>query len=138
MDRSAAGAALSEQTISRIVAVLRAHGERYALVFGSGARGALGFDSDLDVAVSADRTLSSAQRYDLIGALALATGRPIDLVDLRAARGAVFAKALQGRELFCDSVRAKADALYRRVTLIEEDLEVSRRTFATAHARMFR
>jgi len=122
---------------ARIVSALRAHGVRYALVFGSAARDALSADSDLDLAVSADRPLSSAQRHALIGALAAACGRPIDLVDLRSARGTVFAKALQGRELYCDSTAAKGDALYRRASLIEEDLAAARAAFATARTRMF-
>jgi len=130
--------ALSSQELARITEVLRANGIRYALIFGSAAEDALGFDSDLDLAVSADQVLSSEQRFRLIEALASACGRPIDLVDLRSARGGIFAKALRGRELFCDSLRAKAAALYRRASLIEEDLDVSRRSFAAAQARMFR
>ncbi|MGH8672767.1 MAG: nucleotidyltransferase domain-containing protein, partial [Burkholderiales bacterium] len=93
--------------------------------------------SDLDVAVSADRPLSVTQRFGLIEALAAACGRPIDLVDLRSARGTVFAQALQGRELFCDSIRTKGEALYRRASLIEEDLNVARASFALARPRMF-
>lgn len=129
--------ALSPKESAQIIETLRANGVRYALIFGSAARGALGFDSDLDIAVSGDQVLSSEERYRLIGVLAAACGRPIDLVDLRSARGAVFAKALEGRELFCDSIRAKGDALYRRASVIEEDLEVSRKTFALARGRMF-
>lgn len=129
--------ALTPMETKRIVDALRAHGVRYALIFGSAARDALAADSDLDIAVSADRVLSSAQRHGLMEAVAAACGRPIDLVDLRSARGTVFAKALQGRELFCDSIGAKGDALYRRASLIEEDLAAARTTFAAARTRMF-
>ncbi|MDA8109639.1 MAG: nucleotidyltransferase domain-containing protein [Betaproteobacteria bacterium] len=132
------GKSLSTAERARVIEALRAHGVVYALLFGSAARAELAYDSDIDVAVSAPGPLSGAQRYRLIGALAAATGRPIDLLDLRTARGAVFARALRGTELFCDSVRAKGDALYRRLTLIEEDLNDSRRSFAMARAEMFR
>jgi predicted nucleotidyltransferase len=129
--------ALTPAETTRVVETLRAHGVRYALVFGSASRDAMGPDSDLDIALSADQPLSSAQRFGLIEALAAACGRPIDLVDLRAARGTVFAKALQGRELFCDSIRAKGEAMYRRASLVEEDLNVARASFALARPRMF-
>lgn len=129
---------LTREETERIVNALRAHGVRYALVFGSAARDALTADSDLDVAVSMDEPMSSAQRIQLIGALATACGRPIDLVDLRSARGTVFARALQGRELFCDSIRAKGEAFYRRVSLIDEDIVAARESFALARPRMFR
>ena len=135
---AAARRALTPMETTRIVQALRANGVRYALIFGSAARDALAADSDLDIAVSAERALSSAQRHALIEAVAAACGRPIDLVDLRSARSTVFAKALQGRELFCDSVRAKGDAFYRRASLIEEDLAAARTSFATARTRMFR
>lgn len=129
--------ALTPMETTRIVEALRAHGVRYALIFGSAARDALAADSDLDIAVSADRVLSSAQRHGLMEAVVAACGRPIDLVDLRSARGTVFAKALQGRELFCDSIGAKGDALYRRASLIEEDLAAARTSFEAARTRMF-
>ena len=129
--------ALTPRETARIVEALRANGVGYALIFGSAARDALGADSDLDIAVSAERALSSAQRRSLMEALAVACGRPIDLVDLRSARGTVFAKALQGRELFCDSIRVKGEALYRRASLIEEDLAAARAAFSAARTRMF-
>lgn len=129
--------ALSRADIERVIRVLRGHGIAYALLFGSSARDALAFDSDIDVAVSAAGRLTGEQRYRLIGELASVTGRPIDLIDLKTARGALFAHALRGRELFCDSVRVKGETLYRRVSLVEEDLEYSRRTFAMAQPRMF-
>lgn len=54
-----------------------------ALVFGSVARGAARHDSDLDIAVAAPgRALTAEERMALIGALALRTGRPVDLIDL--------------------------------------------------------
>ena len=54
-------------------------------LFGSLARQQAGFDSDVDVGVEAARSLSVEQRMAMIEALALALGRPVDLVDLREA-----------------------------------------------------
>lgn len=131
-------APLSDPDLAQIARVLRGAGISYALLFGSAGSGALGGQSDLDIAVAGDAPLSSAQREALIGSLALVARRPIDLVDLKAARGVVFARALQGREIFCDSLKAKAEALLRRVGIVQEDLELARRSFATARRAMFR
>lgn len=73
----------TEAEIARIRSVLRPHTElELAMLFGSLARGTPRRDSDLDLAVSAGRPLSAETRVHLIEALASATGRPVDLVDL--------------------------------------------------------
>lgn len=53
-----------------------------ALLFGSVASGTQSAESDLDVAVAADRPLTVAERISIIKALAELTGRPVDLIDL--------------------------------------------------------
>ena len=54
-----------------------------ALLFGSVAAGRQRPDSDLDIAVAANHRLTADEKMDIIASLAEATGRPIDLVDLR-------------------------------------------------------
>lgn len=67
----------------RIRRVLRQHPQIVlAVLFGSLARNTAGFDSDLDLAVSADRTLNADEKMQLIMDLAESIGRPVDLVDL--------------------------------------------------------
>ena len=56
-----------------------------ALLFGSVATGRQRPDSDLDIAIAAKHRLTSDEKMDIIASLAEATGRPIDLVDLRQA-----------------------------------------------------
>jgi predicted nucleotidyltransferase len=56
-----------------------------AVLFGSMARGTAKADSDIDVAVQANRELSADERIALVEALALAFNRPVDLIDLRTA-----------------------------------------------------
>ena len=56
-----------------------------ALVFGSVATGRQRPDSDLDIAIAAKHRLTVDEKMDIIACLAEATGRPIDLVDLRQA-----------------------------------------------------
>ena len=64
--------------------VLSSQGQiRQAIIFGSTAFGTQHRDSDLDLAVSAERPLTAAEKTTLIAALAVATGRPVDLVDLQ-------------------------------------------------------
>lgn len=56
---------------------------RLAYVFGSVAQERARPDSDVDIAVQMPKPLDSALRMQLIEELALATGRPVDLVDLQ-------------------------------------------------------
>ncbi|TAK26109.1 MAG: nucleotidyltransferase domain-containing protein [Chloroflexota bacterium] len=58
-------------------------GARLALVFGSLARGSLRRESDVDVAVDLGHPLTVDETLEVTAALALATGRAVDLVDLR-------------------------------------------------------
>lgn len=128
---------LSDDQIDEIRRVLRANGILYARLFGSAARGTMSFDSDVDLAVSAAAPLTGTQTLSLIEEVSAVALRPVDVVDFRTAHGAVFDEALDGIELFCDSDEAKADAQYRRVTVIQEDLEFARAAFDAAKHRMF-
>ena len=75
---------MKDTDIARIQSTLQRHsGLELALVFGSVARGMARDDSDLDIGVQAARLLSARQKMDLIGDLAEALGRPVDLIDLR-------------------------------------------------------
>ena len=65
-----------------------------AFVFGSLARGEENPASDLDIGVAAHKPLSAARKLELMDALAVAFGRPIDLVDLRTAPVPVLHQAL--------------------------------------------
>ncbi len=63
---------------------LARHAEvQLAFVFGSFARGIERADSDVDVAVQAQCPLTAEAKLALVGDLALATGRAVDLIDLR-------------------------------------------------------
>jgi len=63
--------------------ILNGHPQiQLAVLFGSLARNKACLESDLDLAVSADRPLDVNEKMQLIEALADLTGRPVDLVDL--------------------------------------------------------
>ena len=70
----------------RIREILERRGNvRLAIIFGSLASGRATRESDADLAVLADTPLDADFKLALIGELAGAIGRPIDLVDLRTA-----------------------------------------------------
>ena len=71
-----------------------------ALVFGSVAQGRARADSDLDIAVAADKSLTAVQKMDIIAALAEQTGRPVDLIDLNGVAEPLLGQILRhGRRL---------------------------------------
>ena len=76
-------------------------GLELALVFGSVARGEAGANSDLDIAVRYGRALNAEDKLSLIRALGAASGRPIDLIDMRTAGPVVMREALvSGVQIF--------------------------------------
>ena len=69
--------------LESIRAVLARYPEiRLAILFGSMATGRANRDSDVDLAVGAERPLKADEKMALMAELAEATGRPIDLIDL--------------------------------------------------------
>ena len=72
-----------------------------ALVFGSVAQGRQRADSDLDIAVAANQALTATEKMDIIAALAERTGRPVDLIDLKAVAEPLLGQIVRhGRRLF--------------------------------------
>jgi predicted nucleotidyltransferase len=78
-----------------------------AILFGSCAKGTARWDSDIDLAIdSGGRPLDSEAKARLIEALAQATGRPVDLVELAGAGEPLLGQILcNGRKLCGDSRR---------------------------------
>ena len=71
-------------SIEQVAATLARHPDiQLAVVFGSVAHGNAGRYSDVDVAVQLARPMIADQKMQLIAELAAATGRPVDLIDLR-------------------------------------------------------
>ena len=77
------------------------HDISMAIIFGSVASGAERMESDIDIAVWAAQPLSTEQKMELIGDVAQATGRAVDLVDLRTAGEPLLGQIIRhGRRLF--------------------------------------
>lgn len=90
------------------------------ILFGSGAKGRLRQDSDVDVAVMANERLSTEALVDLTSALERATGRSVDVVDLHGAHGTLLEAVLK------EGLRLKANSrllldLYRRHVFEQTD-----------------
>ena len=116
----------------RLAGRLRAAGAVYATLFGSLARGAARPDSDIDVAVSFGKPMTSDLRMAVAGLVAEVAGRPVDLIDLEKAGGTILARALGGTEILCEGV-ATRQRMAARLHRTEDD----RRSAAKAaqHAR---
>ena len=89
-----------------------------AILFGSVARGTANAQSDLDLAVIAEKPLQAAEKIQIIEALAMATGRPIDLVDVYAAPEPLLGQVLKHGRRVLGTDQAYAKLLYRH--LIEQ------------------
>ena len=89
-----------------------------AILFGSVASGQANAQSDLDLAVIAAQPLQAAEKIQIIEALAMATGRPIDLVDVHFAPEPLLGQVLKHGRRVLGSDTAYAQLLYRH--LIEQ------------------
>lgn len=95
-------------------------GLRQAWVFGSVARGTAGSNSDIDVAVEAGHRLTAEDRIRLIDALALCTGRPVDLIDLKTVGEPLLGQILQHGVHVFGSQSDHAELLRRHLFDVED------------------
>ncbi len=84
------------EALDRVRQLLEAQPDiRVAFAFGSVPAGRAGFESDIDIAVLAEEPLDVERTMELIRSIALATGRPVDLIDLRTAGEPLLGQILQ-------------------------------------------
>ncbi|MBK6854418.1 MAG: nucleotidyltransferase domain-containing protein [Burkholderiales bacterium] len=104
------------QAVPQIESVVNSHPELdVVLLFGSMATGKGRPDSDVDLAVQAAQPLSAGQKMALIADFAEATGRAVDLVDLRTAGEPLLGQILDhGRRIRCSNA-AYAELLRRHL-----------------------
>lgn len=120
----------------RLASRLRAAGVTYATVFGSVARGQALPDSDIDVAVSFGKPMSSDLRLAILGIVADVSGRSVDLIDLESADGLIRARALGGTEILCDSVAIR-QRMIAKVQRSEDDRLSAEMAAHAARAGLF-
>ncbi len=108
-----------------------------AIVFGSLATGHARPHSDIDVAVYPRQPLDHIAVQDLSDRIALATGRPVDLVDLSRSDGALLRQILRtGHVLFSKrpDIRGR---LFERLLLWQEDFEPALKAMLAARLKRF-
>lgn len=73
-----------------------------AILFGSLSRGQENWDSDIDLAVAGESSLSAEEKMHLIEGLVEIVGRPVDLIDLHEVRGTILHQILTtGTLVYC-------------------------------------
>lgn len=105
-----------------------------ALLFGSVAAGRARADSDLDIAVLAQRPLAVTEHIALTQALAEQTGRPIDLIDLATAPEPLLGQIVQNGQRILGSDNSYARPIQRH--LIEQADFMPYRNRVLAERRM--
>lgn len=102
---------------------------RLALLFGSLARRqGVRWDSDLDLAVAADRPLSADRLWELRSALVELSGRPVDLIDLRRLLIPVTRQAMtHGKAILEADPRIRGEILARMLSEEADYLPLLRR-----------
>lgn len=131
---------MDETVAARLRTCFKRHpGVRLAIVFGSVAADRARPDSDIDVAVSMGRPMTAEQRVDLMGDIAYATGRPVDLVDLPAAGCLVVREALEnGIQIMVADPHERARVITRLLIDEADFLPLYRRIVAGQMERLRR
>ncbi len=107
-----------EETLKK---ALQAHsGLRLALLFGSCALGTQRPDSDVDVAVDMGGVMAAEQHVSLISDLALASGRAVDLIDLRTVGEPLLGQILQSGRRIGGEHAVHAQYITRHVMDVED------------------
>ncbi|HEX7339262.1 MAG TPA: nucleotidyltransferase domain-containing protein [Rhodanobacteraceae bacterium] len=104
---------------------------RLAIVFGSVAKGTARPDSDIDVAVKADAPLTPAQKMRLIEDIAMATGRPVDLIDLAVAGEPLLGEIIRHGKQLLGGPEAMAELALKHVYLNEDFVPLIKRALDT-------
>lgn len=109
-------------------------GVRFAYVHGSAAAGRLGPESDVDVALWADRALSPEERLEISQRLERHLHRTVDLLDLRRGDAIVRMQVLEhGVPVLVEDARALAE--FRMYTpALYFDVKIQRRPVEQAMA----
>ncbi|MBS0153001.1 MAG: nucleotidyltransferase domain-containing protein [Nitrospira sp.] len=87
-----------------------------AILFGSMAQDRTRDDSDLDIAVASSTPLTAQTHLTIIEDLALAVGRPVDLIDLERTHNPLLRQILtKGRRVLCHDRTRYAELILRMV-----------------------
>lgn len=103
-----------------------------AIPFGSMAKDRARNDSDLDIAVATSTPLTAQTHIAIIEDLALAFGRPVDLIDLDRTHNPLLQQILiKGRKVLCHDRTRYAELLLRMVYEETDFMPYDRRILST-------
>jgi len=117
-------------------ALLKVADIKLALLFGSVANGKATPQSDLDLAILKSQPLSNTDKKQLIETLAILTGRPIDLIDLRQAGEPILGQILKHGIVLIDNKNALAELASKHVFNQADFVPYQQRIYSTRHARL--
>lgn len=118
-------------SIEQVTAALAAHPDiELAFVYGSVARDQARRDSDVDVAVQASAPLDADEKMRLIEDIAAATGRAVDLVDLRVVGEPLLGQILKHGRQIRGEPADRALLMQRHVYAMEDFMPYVERTLA--------
>ncbi|MCA1769025.1 MAG: nucleotidyltransferase domain-containing protein [Halomonas sp.] len=104
------------------------------VLFGSLAKGKARPDSDLDIAVESHHSLTSEQKMAMIEVLALASSRPVDLVDLRTAGQPLLSRIVTTGLRLKGTNAAWARLIYRNIIDNEDFVPLQQRILRARQA----
>ena len=109
----------------------------FVTLFGSGARGALRADSDIDLGVAAQRPLTAAEVLELVTQLAASLRRDVDVVDLAAETGLVLKEALTKGQILRNERPELYASLLSKLVFDQADFEPLRSRLLAERRRRF-
>lgn len=116
-------------SIEQVTAALANHQDiELAIVFGSVASGNARRDSDIDVAIQGAAILGADEKMRLVAELAAATGRPVDLIDLRTAGEPLLGQILKHGRMIRGDAADRAALMQRHVYAMEDFMPYVERT----------
>jgi len=107
------------------------------ILFGSCASHQHRFDSDIDVAVFPTKPMDGPKRQQIADQIASATGRPVDLIDLSTADGAILRQILTTGVLLFSKKPGILGLLSQRLLAWQEDFEPQLNKLLDARIRRF-
>lgn len=107
------------------------------MLFGSSATGLARPQSDIDIAVYPRQPLGHQDIQRLSDQIALATGRPVDIVDLSKANGILLRQILRSGQVIFSNRPALLGTLHQRLLAWQEDFEPALKALFEARRKRF-
>ena len=131
---------LKQQTeiIKVIETALSGYPEIHTIIlFGSAIKDRLRADSDIDIAVAAERSLSVEQFRKLAASLNGSLSHPVDLIDLKAVSGPILKEALCTGEVIRKSSVIQFAQLIKKMLYNQSDMMPNSLIMLSRHCERF-